>query len=315
MGDESRFIFISKDQKNIKEYKISRSRFLTYLFSFLLILSVAGKFGFDLLIDFSHNSKIQRLERTNSVLQTRLAEMKNQIKTINGNMNQIVKKDDELRLALGLNSISSEVREVGIGGAKYDFTETDEISGFDEGRQLGRQLTELSRLEREVNLEFDSYHKLMTTFQKKQDSLAYLPALRPVIKGLISSPFGNRLHPIYKVRKHHDGLDISAPRGTPIYASANGTIKMARTVSGYGKMVTVDHKYGFQTRYGHMNKILVRVGQIVKRGDKIGEVGSTGISTAPHLHYEVRFKGKAINPAPFFFDDPDLNKQIVINSK
>ncbi len=311
MSEESRFIFISKDQKKVKEFKVSRSKFLTYLISILVVLSVAGKFGFDMLIDFSHNSKIQRLERTNGVLQTRLSEMKNQIKNINSDMGQIVKKDDELRLALGLNSISSEVREVGIGGAKYDFTETDEISGFDEGRQLGHQLTELSRLEREVNLEFDSYHNLMTTFQKKQDSLAYLPALRPVIKGLISSPFGDRLHPIYKVKKHHDGVDISAPRGTPIYASANGTIKMARTVNGYGKMVTVDHKYGFQTRYGHMNKILVRKGQIVKRGDKIGEVGSTGLSTAPHLHYEVRFKGKAINPSPFFFDDPDLNRKIV----
>lgn len=315
MGEESRFIFISKDQKKVKEFKVSRSKFLTYLISILVVLSVAGKFGFDMLIDFSHNSKIQRLERTNGVLQTRLAEMTNQIKSINSDMGQIVKKDDELRLALGLSNISSEVREVGIGGAKYDYTETDEISGFDEGRQLGQQLTELDRLEREVNLEFDSYHNLMTTFQKKQDSLAYLPALRPVIKGLVSSPFGDRIHPIYKVKKHHDGVDISAPRGTPIYASADGTIKLARTVSGYGKMVMVDHKYGYQTRYGHMNKILVRKGQIVKRGDKIGEVGSTGISTAPHLHYEVRFKGKAINPSPFFFDDPDLNRKIVSAQK
>lgn len=311
MGEESRLIFISKDQKKVKEYKISQTRFFTYIASFLILFSIAGKFGYDLLIDFSHNSKIQRLERTNDVLTTRLTEMKDKIVKINSDMVQIAKKDDELRVVLGLNTISSEIREVGIGGARYDFTEADEVSGFVEGEKLGQQLTELARLEREVNLEYNSYHDLMVTFQKKQDTLIYLPALRPVIKGYISSIFGNRLHPVYKVRRPHDGIDISAPRGTPIYASANGVVQYARINGAYGKMVMLDHKYGYQTRYGHMSKILVRKGQKVKRGDKIGEVGNSGISTGPHVHYEVRFNGKAINPRPYFFDDVALNQQIV----
>lgn len=315
MSEESRLIFISKDQKKIKEYKISRVKLFSYFTIFLILFSVGTKYGLDLLVDFSHNSKIMRLERTNEVLQTRLGEMRIQIDDVHTDMKTIISKDDDLRLAMGLSSISSEVREVGIGGAEYDYTNTDEVSGFSEGKELGAQLNELARLEREVKLEYNSYHDLMTTFQNKQDSILYLPALRPVIKGRVSSGFGNRPHPLLKIRRHHDGIDISAKRGTPIYATADGTVKYAKRNGGYGKMVMLDHKYGYQTRYGHMNKILVRKGQTIKRGEKIGEVGNSGLSTAPHLHYEVRFKGEPINPDAYFFDDASLNQQVVNSVK
>ena len=315
MREDSRLIFISKDQKRLKEYKISRTKLFSYLTIFIVLFSVGIKYGLDLLVDFSHNSKIMRLERTNEVLQTRLSEMRNTIDKMHRDMTNIISKDDDLRLAMGLNSISSEVREVGIGGAEFDYSNTDEVSGFSEGKELGNQLTELARLEREVKLEYNSYHDLMTTFQKKQDSILYLPALRPVIKGRVSSKFGNRPHPLLKIRRHHDGIDISAKRGTPIYATADGVVKFANKNGGYGNMVIVDHKYGYQTRYGHMNKILARKGQTVKRGEKIGEVGNTGLSTAPHLHYEVRFKGEPINPDAYFFDDVSLNQQFVNSTK
>ncbi len=313
MNEESRLLFISKDQKKVKEFRISRTKLFTFIISFLITFLIAGKFGLDLLIDFSHNSKIERLERTNVVLQTRLAEMQKTISNIDHEMKQIAHKDDQLRTVLGLSKIDADIRQVGIGGTKYDYTESDEISGFVEGRQLGQQLNELSRLSREVNLEYKSYHDLMVTFDKKQDSLKYLPALRPVLKGFISSPFGNRFHPVYHKYRHHDGVDISAPRGTSVYASADGTVRYAGINGGYGKMVILDHKYGYRTGYGHLQKIFVRKGQFVKRGEKIGEVGNTGISTGPHLHYEVRYHGKAINPRPFFFDDYDLNKMVVTN--
>lgn len=311
MREESRLIFISKDQKKVKEYKVSRTKLFSYLTVFLILFAVGTKYGLDLLVDFSHNSKIMRLERTNEVLQTRLGEMRSKIDNIHGDMENIILKDDDLRLAMGISSISSEIREVGIGGAKYDYTEADEVSGFSEGKELGEQLTELARLEREVKLEYDSYHDLMSTFQNKQDSILYLPALRPVIKGRVSSKFGNRPHPLLKIRRHHDGIDISAKRGTPIYATADGIVKFAKRNGGYGRMVILDHKYGYQTRYGHMNKILARKGQTIKRGEKIGEVGNSGLSTAPHLHYEVRFKGEPINPDAYFFDDASLNQQFV----
>jgi len=311
MKDESRLIFISKNQKQIKEFKISRTKLFSFISIFLIVFLVSGKIGIDLLIDFSHNSKIKRLERTNHMLQSRLSEMQDKIKQLNTELTEIVKQDDQLRVALGLPTLNKDVRKVGIGGAKYDYKEADEVSGFDNNIEVSKQLMELSKLDREVKLELKSYHDLLLTFQKKQDSLAYLPALRPILKGFVSSGFGRRLHPIYHVYRHHEGLDSSAKVGTPIYATADGVVKYTGYNGGYGRMVMIDHKYGFQTRYGHMSKILVRKGQKVRRGEKIGEVGNSGISTAPHLHYEVRFKGKALNPRMFYFDDIELNEQVV----
>jgi murein DD-endopeptidase MepM/ murein hydrolase activator NlpD len=313
MKDESRLIFISKDQKKYKEFKISRVKLFTYISVFLIFFLISGKVGLDFLINFSHNSKIERLERTNTVLETRLKEMAGKIENISSEIDRVASLDDQLRTVLGLDKISSEVRKVGIGGSNFEVNINDEIVGFDENFELSEHLTELSQLEREVKLEHTSYTDLYSTFYHKQDSLAYLPALRPVLKGVISSDYGMRMHPVLKVRRHHDGIDISAKLGTPVYATADGEVRFADWNSGYGKMVMVNHKYGFETRYGHLSKIVVRKGQTVKRGEKIGEVGNTGLTTASHLHYEVQFHGKTVDPKYYYFDDKILNELVVQN--
>ncbi len=313
MKDESRLIFVPRNSSTVKEYKISRVKLFTYISVFIIGFTFLGKISLDLLVDFSHNSKIKTLERTNIALENRLKETKAQINALNARISDIVKKDDELRTVLGLPRVSSDVRNVGIGGADYNYDFTDEISGFDDPADLNSQLSLLSKLERESKLELESYNALMATFQHKQDSIRYLPSLKPVLSGVISSSFGLRRHPIYKVRKHHDGLDFSAAKGTPVYASADGTVLFTGRVNGYGKLIKLNHKYGFVTRYGHLSKIVVRRGQQIKRGQKIGEVGSTGLSTAPHLHYEVRYNGKAVNPSAYYFDDHVLNEKIVNN--
>ena len=264
-----------------------------------------------MLIDFSHNSKIKTLERTNAVLQSRLGEAQLQIDSINTQIDLIIQKDDELRIVLGLPLINSDVREVGIGGSEFGYNFEDEVSGFEDNIGLGEQLSELSKLGRAIKLELASYQELMSAFQKKQDSIKYVPSLKPVLDGRISSSFGMRNHPRLKVRRHHEGLDLSSPRGTPVYASADGVVKYIGVAGGYGRMVKIDHKYGFETRYGHMSKYVVRRGQTIKRGQKIGEVGNTGLSTAPHLHYEVRYEGKPLNPKTYYFEDIELNSMVV----
>ena len=138
-----------------------------------------------------------------------------------------------------------------------------------------------------------------------------MPALHPILEGRITSDFGMRMHPIFKRYRKHPGVDFAAKAGSPIYAAADGIIKLAKYNGGYGNCVFIDHLYGFETRYGHMQKILVRKGQRVKRGDKIGLVGKTGIATAPHLHFEVHFNGHEVNPQHYFFDDPSLNRFVV----
>lgn len=116
------------------------------------------------------------------------------------------------------------------------------------------------------------------------------------------------MHPILKINKFHKGMDFSAPRGTPIYASGNGRVVMAERNSTYGNVVQIRHGYGYETLYAHMDKITTSNGKYVKRGDLIGYVGNTGLSVSPHLHYEVLKNGTALNPINFYYGDVTLEE-------
>ena len=143
--------------------------------------------------------------------------------------------------------------------------------------------------------------------RNKTDMLAAIPAIQPVANKDLSrmaSGFGTRIHPIYKTRKFHAGMDFSAKTGTPIYATGDGKIeKVRRSRRGYGNHVIINHGFGYKTLYAHMSKYTVKKGQKIKRGDVIGYVGNTGTSVAPHLHYEVHKNGKKINPVNFYYND------------
>jgi murein DD-endopeptidase MepM/ murein hydrolase activator NlpD len=153
--------------------------------------------------------------------------------------------------------------------------------------------------------------------RNKEAMFASIPAIQPISnKNLIAlaSGFGYRIHPVYKVKKMHYGIDFAATIGTPIYATADGTIiKVEFSFSGYGNMVEIDHGFGYKTRYAHMHGFAVKSGQKVKRGELIGYVGSTGLSTAPHLHYEVYINNVAKNPVYYFFNDlnPDEYEKVL----
>ncbi len=126
-----------------------------------------------------------------------------------------------------------------------------------------------------------------------------IPSLVPVAVTRLSSGYGMRNHPVLGGRRAHKGIDLSAPTGTPIRATADGVVEMADWFGGYGLYVQLDHGAAMETRYGHMSRIAVAQGQQVRKGDVIGYVGSTGRSTGPHLHYEVRVAGEAVNPMPY----------------
>ncbi len=152
-----------------------------------------------------------------------------------------------------------------------------------------------------------SFKEVEQLVANKEDLLAHLPAIQPVSNkdlSRIASGFGLRIDPVYKTTKFHKGLDFTAPQGTPIYATANGTVKLAEfSATGYGNHVIIDHGYGYETLYGHMVRIKVGNGQSVKRGELIGWVGTTGKSTGPHCHYEVHKNGEAVDPVYYFFND------------
>jgi murein DD-endopeptidase MepM/ murein hydrolase activator NlpD len=226
-----------------------------------------------------------------------------QLRKILGNIEH---RDDNIyRVVLGAEPIDKSVRDAGVGGAdRYADIKEKSIVQQDLILELHEKV---DMLRRKLYIESKSQDEVVSLAENKEKQLAAVPAIQPVAnKQLIAlaSGFGFRVHPIYKVKKMHTGIDFAASIGTPIYATADGkVVEVSVRFSGYGKMVEIDHGFGYRTRYAHMHGFAVRQGQTVKRGDLIGYVGNTGLSTAPHLHYEVLLNGSHINPVHYFFND------------
>lgn len=164
------------------------------------------------------------------------------------------------------------------------------------------------------------YEKLMIRGDNRKEMLPNIPAIQPISNpdlSLIASGFGHRIHPIYKIMKMHEGIDFSAPVGTPVVATGDGTVeKVTRSARGLGNQILIDHGYGYKTLYACLDELNTRQGRTVKRGEVIGTVGESGLSVAPHLHYEVRLKGEAVNPINFFFLElsPQEYDQVILTS-
>lgn len=221
-------------------------------------------------------------------------------------LSSIEERDDKIyRVVLGAEPIEKSIRDAGIGGAdRYTDIRNKNLKHSNLVIALHEKV---DRVRRKLYIESKSQDEVVQLAQKKEKLYASIPAIQPIAnKELIAlaSGFGMRIHPVYKVKKMHTGIDFAASIGTPIYATADGTVtKVEVRFSGYGKMVEIDHGFGYRTRYAHMHDFAVKKGQQVKRGDLIGYVGNTGLSTAPHLHYEVFINEKRVDPVHYFFND------------
>ncbi|MDH5396739.1 MAG: M23 family metallopeptidase [Cyclobacteriaceae bacterium] len=209
------------------------------------------------------------------------------------------------RVIMGAEPITSTIRNAGVGGTDRYRDIKDEDFEYKEYVLTTKQ--KVDRVKRKLFIQQQSHEELEDLIENKEKLLAAIPAIQPVSnKELIrlASGYGMRYHPIYNMRKMHAGIDFSAPIGTPIYATADGKITLVKvSFRGYGKEIEIDHGFGFITKYAHMHDFNVKKGQMVKRGELIGYVGNTGLSTAPHLHYEVHRNGKKVNPVHYFFND------------
>jgi murein DD-endopeptidase MepM/ murein hydrolase activator NlpD len=225
---------------------------------------------------------------------------------LNSVMVSIENRDDKIyRAVLGAEPIDKAIRNGGVGGA-------ERYSDIREGKIRNREYiaelhNKVDKLRRKIYIESISQDELLKITNDKQKLFAAIPAIQPISNReltALASGYGERLHPFYKVVKMHQGIDFAAPQGTPIYATADGVVIAADTaVFGYGKIVIIDHGFGYQTRYAHVQSFNVVAGDIVKRGEPIAFVGNTGQSTAPHLHYEVILNGFQINPIHYFYND------------
>ncbi|HEX5001332.1 MAG TPA: M23 family metallopeptidase [Bacteroidia bacterium] len=226
--------------------------------------------------------------------------------------------DDIYRVIFEAEPIPGSVREAGYGG----INRYKELEGYDNSDLMISSMKMLDKLTKKMYVQSKSFDEITNLVKNKSQMLASIPGIQPISnKDLrrIASGFGYRIHPIYKTTKMHEGIDFTAPIGTDIYATGNGVVKLAEYGGrGFGNHVIISHGFGYETIYGHMSKILVRQGQKVNRGDVIGLVGSSGTSTAPHLHYEVVKSGVKINPINFFYNDlsaDEYEKMIEISSQ
>jgi len=250
----------------------------------------------------SPNEKLLRLQ--NERLSDRYARLSEKLNALDKQMAELEKRDNDVyRAIFEANPIPDSARAKELETEK----ELATIEGMVNNQLLGSITSSLGRLTSRVKVQARSYEQIEKLIKNKELLLSHTPAIQPVSNkdlNRIASGFGYRIDPVYKTVKMHAGLDFAAPQGTPIYATANGTVTTAGNKgNGYGNYVVINHGYGYETLYGHMVKVKARPGQRVSRGEIIGWVGSTGKSTGPHCHYEVHKNGNKIDPVYFFYND------------
>lgn len=250
----------------------------------------------------SPNEKLLRMQ--NERLKDRYTSLNAKARALEKQMDELEKRDNDVyRAIFEASPIPDSARAKQMEDAKEIAT----IEGMANNELFSSLVNTLNLLGSRVKVQDNSYKQIDGLIKNKEQLLSHTPAIQPVSNkdlNRIASGFGYRIDPVYKTVKMHAGLDFAAPQGTPIYATANGTVSVAGNKgNGYGNHVIINHGYGYETLYGHMVKVKANAGQKVSRGEVIGWVGSTGKSTGPHCHYEVHKKGNKIDPVYFFYND------------
>ena len=262
-----------------------------------------GALFFFIFVTIFDSPEEKQLGLEKSRIQSQYKVLERQLDEVKEVLSDMQERDDNLyRVILQAEPISLEVRRAISANSDY----YDQLLKMTNSEIVVTTTKKLNELRKQLYIQSKSYDDLIVLSKNKETMLEHIPAIQPVLnKDLkrMASGYGWRIDPIYRSRRFHAGMDFTAPTGTDIYATGNGTVQSAGWKQGYGNTVEINHGFGYMTLYGHMHKINVRTGQKVKRGDVIGLVGNTGKSTGPHLHYEVHFKGQVMNPANYYFLD------------
>ncbi len=297
--------FFSKRKLQFVEIKKFYRKFL-FLVGFFSVIGGFLLFGTYYIIHqlINPDFAVSALKTRNQELEKQFKDLLSQYKKLNSKIDKLYKDDNSLRLAVNLNPISDEERNVGIGGT--DFDEIVPASSNDFGAIMKTLNNYVGKVSSKINFEVNNYKQISNTLKLNKKLYASIPAIKPM-DGRFGDRFGMRMHPILHVRKMHNGIDLIANIGTKVYAPGGGKVTFTGYKNGYGKVIEIDHGFGYVTLYGHLSKILVRKGQKVKRGDLIALSGNTGrLSTGPHLHYEIRHDGIPLNPRNFMYDDVNI---------
>ncbi|NNF11665.1 MAG: M23 family metallopeptidase [Gemmatimonadetes bacterium] len=304
-GDRWTFLVVRGEDDPVRQYSLSlRTIRLLGGVAALSVLAIVASTAI-LLSDAATRVQAHSLQARNQVLEEELSGFQARIGDLEQSLDRVASNDAHFRSLAGLEVIDPEVLEAGVGGPGLGSPENSPLWPTDPATTNSIFATgyDLSALERRARLLSESLEEATDSVLAHRNLLESTPSLLPT-QGWLSSRFSqSRMHPVHNRPLPHEGVDISAPTGTPIMAAAKGRVVRSGWVVGYGLTVEIDHGYGFQTLYGHASKLIVQVGDEVLRGDVIAQVGSTGITTAPNLHYEVKVNGVAQDPSRFILPD------------
>ena len=305
IGDRWTFLLVRDGHSTVKQYSLS-SRLLRILVggglvAALILIAYAVTIG----VDGYARLQSAKLDTRNTVLQAELQQFRTRVDHLESTLNHIAQNDARFRSIAGLESIDSEVLQAGVGGPGLVGPEAHSLWTIDPSisENLFEVSYDLNQLERRARLLSSSLEEATDSVLAHRDLLESTPSILPTPGWLSSSYSESRMHPIHNRPLPHPGVDISAPKGTSIYAAAKGRVIRAGWVVGYGLTIEIDHGFGYVTLYGHASELVASQSEEVQRGDVIARVGSTGIATSPHLHYEVRVQGIAQNPANFILPE------------
>lgn len=299
------------NKESLSYVKVKQTRgqkFLTFFTYFLASLGLAGVY---VVIFFSvfDSPKEKGLKRQISELKLNYEIIAEDFRQAEAVLKDLQERDDNIyRTIFETEPVNNAVREAGIGGSN-SYQNLEDLENAEIVINVKKQLDKIMK---KIYVQSVSYDEVIELAKNKEEMLAALPAIQPISNKDLrrtASGWGYRIHPIYKIRKFHYGMDFTAPTGTEIYSTGDGTVSIVeKSKRGYGNKIVVDHGFGYKTLYAHLSAFKVKVGTKVKRGDVIGLVGSTGTSTAPHLHYEVIHNNKKVNPVNYYFNDLSANE-------
>lgn len=306
------FVYNKQTLEYERVFPSSKERFIIFLrnLSMGLAIGVASFFGFLYLIDSPMEAM---LRKENILLQTHYDLLRLELNQAGDILEDIIQRDENLyRVVFNADSIPMSIRKSGFGGSNR-YEHLRELSNTD---LIVETTQKMDILKKQLYIQSNSLEELIDIGKDLDNRIRCIPAIQPVSNNDLkrtASGFGMRVDPFYGDRRMHTGMDFTADIGTDIYSTGDGTVITVERRAGYGNCVIIDHGYDYKTLYGHIDKYKVRVGQQVKRGEVIATVGNTGKSKAPHLHYEVIYKGKHVNPVNYYYQDltPDEYDQLI----
>jgi murein DD-endopeptidase MepM/ murein hydrolase activator NlpD len=275
-------------------------RLLAYFVGSVIIALIYGL----ILAMFIDSPKEKALKREIEQLTTQYDLINRDMETVEKVLGSLEQKDENLyRTIFEAEPIPSSYRESGIGGVnRYK-----DLEGYSNSNLVVETAKRLDKIRKKMAVQSTSFEELKKLAEEKTEMLSCIPAILPISNKDLTrtaSGWGLRVHPYYKIVRFHYGMDFTAPQGTDIYVTGDGVVEAVNySKRGYGNHIIINHGFGYKTIYAHLDRPNVRVGQHVKRGDVIGFVGSTGMSLAPHLHYEVELNGEKVDPSNYYFND------------